>query len=224
MLKKLSMATISCAVLLFCTGLIRAQEPDRPPQTDAHRPELVLVRMMIRAEDMAEGEALSLYREDDEAPLQTLRLDDRCEAATEAIAPGDYRVVTAHGGEVRFTLRENASIAVRSGEGWSDGEMLCLSSASVCSLRIVRRTDGGTLYTYNLVGGGRERGNILHTDSSTESGTCQYFGLPEGTYRLYENGTAIACVTLSAQSPVQTLHIGYGDRVLTQEDFPSPTT
>lgn len=220
-------AVLLGALLLNCSGFIRAQEPTA--QQDAAQsaqaavaamepraqaaPELVLVRMLVKAEELPVGAQLTLYREGEDAPLQTLTLNAQREAVTAAVGPDEYRIISEEGDVVTFRLRENAAVEVLGGYGWSDGEMLCLSRSPVCSLRIVRRTDDGAIYTYCLEGGGKQRGNILHTQENADCGECRFFGLPEGDYVLYENGVRAATLRLCADRPLVTLRIGWGETV-----------
>lgn len=221
-------AVLLGAVLLNCSGFIRAQEPTEQPQAPQAAqaaeaateqraqaaPELVLVRMLVKAEALPVGAQLTLYREGEDTPVQTLTLNAQHEAVTTAVEPDEYRMISEEGDVVTFRLRENAAVEVLGGYGWSDGEMLCLSRSPVCSLRIVRRTDDGAIYTYCLEGGGKQRGNILHRQQGTSSGECQFFGLPEGDYVLYENGVRAATLRLCADRPLVTLRIGWGETVL----------
>ena len=216
---------ITCAFLLLsialasCVGLISAvfAENDTPPETaapvgavreapqtasvpsEADKPSLVLVKMLILADP--EIRQVRLLRRDGTL-LQSLTPDAEGMAVTDPMEPGDYTAETEQG-SVSFTLHENASVSTGAGCGWTDGEQLHLTRTQVGTLtvrRLLAQDDpaaaGGWL-DYTLSSASYyDRAVVRRTDGTQTELSCTFYGIPYGEYVLSENGAQCARVTI----------------------------
>lgn len=209
---------------ILCSGVAEAKEPS--PQTQAQtksprspnipqtlareKADFMLVRMMIRAEELEEGSTIDIETPSRQL-VQTLTVNERHEAVTDGLQPGQYLAVSETIGSVLFSLHENASVSVIGGNGWSDGEMVWMSTQQTGTVRVCRYVeksavdaDDGTWYTYSLQGQDYAADRIIHiTLETAQEGAyyvqcCTFSGLAEGSYALWENGTQIRTVEVGA--------------------------
>lgn len=209
---------------IVSSAVAEAKEPSPQLQTESQSPrspnisqtlarekaDLLLVRMMIRAEELTEGSTIEIMTPS-RSIVQTLTVNERHEAVTSGLEPGQYLAVSEQIGGVLFSLHENASVAVIGGSGWSDGEMVYLTTQQTGTVRVCRYVAkdavdaaDGTWYTYSLLGQDYASDRIVHItmESEQEAGDylqcCTFSGLPEGVYTLWENGTELQTVEVRA--------------------------
>ena len=216
---KRSVLRVTCACLLLTialassVGLISAvfARPAAPAvESTAAKPDLVLVRLLVKADA---GISPVTLQAANGTVLESLKPDAEGEAVTQPLQPGEYAAVF-DGGRVEFTLHENASITTGEGCGWSDGEQLHLTRAPVGSVTVYRTFSAdepaltGGWVDYTLMGGGYYDRAVLRAQSvvQTES-SCTFFGVPYGSYVLSENGVQRAEVEVTSENPHPSLHL-----------------
>ncbi len=216
---KRSVLRVTCACLLLTialassVGLISAvfARPAAPAvESTAAKPDLVLVRLLVKADAGISSVALQAANG---AVLESLKPDAEGEAVTQPLQPGEYAAVF-DGGRIEFTLHENASVTTGEGCGWTDGEQLHLTRTSVGSVTVYRTFSAdepaltGGWVDYTLMGGGYYDRAVLRAQSvvQTES-SCTFFGVPYGSYVLSENGVQRTEVEVTSENPHPSLHL-----------------
>ncbi len=216
---KRSVLRVTCACLLLTialassVGLISAvfARPAAPAvESTAAKPDLVLVRLLVKADAGISSVALQAANG---AVLESLKPDAEGEAVTQPLQPGEYAAVF-DGGRIEFTLHENASVTTGEGCGWTDGEQLHLTRTPVGSVTVYRTFSAdepaltGGWVDYTLMGGGFYDRAVLRAQSvvQTES-SCVFFGVPYGSYVLSENGAQRAQVEVTSENPHPSLHL-----------------
>lgn len=216
---KRSVLRVTCACLLLTialassVGLISAvfARPAAPAvESTAAKPDLVLVRLLVKADAGISSVALQAANG---AVLESLKPDAEGEAVTQPLQPGEYAAVF-DGGRIEFTLHENASVTTGEGCGWTDGEQLHLTRTPVGSVTVYRTFSAdepaltGGWVDYTLMGGGFYGRAVLRAQSvvQTES-SCVFFGVPYGSYVLSENGAQRAQVEVTSENPHPSLHL-----------------
>ncbi len=225
---KKSAARVFCAIALMATALASSvglmgavfAENEVPPQrihdTSAsgatevavplqtnHEVELVLVRMLFVADpDIKQIRICTPAGES----IQTLTPDEEGMAVSEPLTPGSYYAITGQG-PVAFTLHENASVTANSGCGWSDGEVLHLTTTQVGSVCVQRSISPGELESsdgwldYTLSNTGYYAREVVWCEGSNSTVlSCTFYGVPYGSYVLRENGEPCAEVTIGAEA------------------------
>lgn len=216
---KRSVLRVTCACLLLTialassVGLISAvfARPAAPAvESTAAKPDLVLVRLLVKADAGISSVTLQAANG---AVLESLKPDAEGEAVTQPLQPGEYAAVF-DGGRIEFTLHENASVTTGEGCGWTDGEQLHLTRTPVGSVTVYRTFSAdepaltGGWMDYTLMGGGFYDRAVLRAQSvvQTES-SCTFFGVPYGSYVLSENGAQRAQVEVTSENPHPSLHL-----------------
>lgn len=216
---KRSVLRVTCACLLLTialassVGLISAvfARPAAPAvESTAAKPDLVLVRLLVKADAGISSVALQAANG---TVLESLKPDAESEAVTQPLQPGEYAAVF-DGGRIEFTLHENASVTTGEGCGWTDGEQLHLTRTPVGSVTVYRTFSAdepaltGGWVDYTLMGGGFYDRAVLRAQSvvQTES-SCVFFGVPYGSYVLSENGAQRAQVEVTSENPHPSLHL-----------------
>lgn len=216
---KRSVLRVTCACLLLTialassVGLISAvfARPAAPAvESTAAKPDLVLVRLLVKADAGISSVTLQAANG---AVLESLKPDAEGEAVTQPLQPGEYAAVF-DGGRIEFTLHENASVTTGEGCGWTDGEQLHLTRTPVGSVTVYRTFSAdepaltGGWVDYTLMGGGFYGRAVLRAQSvvQTES-SCTFFGVPYGSYVLSENGAQRAQVEVTSENPHPSLHL-----------------
>lgn len=216
---KRSVLRVTCACLLLTialassVGLISAvfARPAAPAvESTAVKPDLVLVRLLVKADAGISSVTLQAANG---AVLESLKPDAEGEAVTQPLQPGEYAAVF-DGGRIEFTLHENASVTTGEGCGWTDGEQLHLTRTPVGSVTVYRTFSAdepaltGGWVDYTLMGGGFYDRAVLRAQSvvQTES-SCTFFGVPYGSYVLSENGAQRAQVEVTSENPHPSLHL-----------------
>ena len=216
---KRSVLRVTCACLLLTialassVGLISAvfARPAAPAvESTAAKPDLVLVRLLVKADAGISSVTLQAANG---AVLESLKPDAEGEAVTQPLQPGEYAAVF-DGGRIEFTLHENASVTTGEGCGWTDGEQLHLTRTPVGSVTVYRTFSAdepaltGGWVDYTLMGGGFYDRAVLRAQSvvQTES-SCTFFGVPYGSYALSENGAQRAQVEVTSENPHPSLHL-----------------
>lgn len=216
---KRSVLRVTCACLLLTialassVGLISAvfARPAAPAvESTAAKPDLVLVRLLVKADAGISSVTLQAANG---AILESLKPDAEGEAVTQPLQPGEYAAVF-DGGRIEFTLHENASVTTGEGCGWTDGEQLHLTRTPVGSVTVYRTFSAdepaltGGWVDYTLMGGGFYDRAVLRAQSvvQTES-SCTFFGVPYGSYVLSENGAQRAQVEVTSENPHPSLHL-----------------
>lgn len=216
---KRSVLRVTCACLLLTialassVGLISAvfARPAAPAvESTAAKPDLVLVRLLVKADASISSVALQAANG---TVLESLKPDAEGEAVTQPLQPGEYAAVF-DGGRIEFTLHENASVTTGEGCGWTDGEQLHLTRTPVGSVTVYRTFSAdepaltGGWVDYTLMGGGFYDRAVLRAQSvvQTES-SCVFFGVPYGSYVLSENGAQRAQVEVTSENPHPSLHL-----------------
>ena len=216
---KRSVLRVTCACLLLTialassVGLISAvfDRPAAPAvESTAAKPDLVLVRLLVKADAGISSVALQAANG---TVLESLKPDAEGEAVTQPLQPGEYAAVF-DGGRIEFTLHENASVTTGEGCGWTDGEQLHLTRTPVGSVTVYRTFSAdepaltGGWVDYTLMGGGFYDRAVLRAQSvvQTES-SCVFFGVPYGSYVLSENGAQRAQVEVTSENPHPSLHL-----------------
>ncbi len=216
---KRSVLRVTCACLLLTialassVGLISAvfARPAAPAvESTAAKPDLVLVRLLVKADAGISSVTLQAANG---AVLESLKPDAEGEAVTQPLQPGEYAAVF-DGGRIEFTLHENASVTTGEGCGWTDGEQLHLTRTPVGSVTVYRTFSAdepaltGGWVDYTLMGGGFYDRAVLRAQSvvQTES-SCVFFGVPYGSYVLSENGAQRAQVEVTSENPHPSLHL-----------------
>lgn len=220
-LMKRSVMRVTCAFLLLTialassVGLISAvfARPAAPPTVEsrAKKPDLVLVRLLIKADADISSVVLQTA---DGTVLQTLIPDAEGEAVTQPMQPAAYTAVF-DGGRVDFTLHENASVTTGEGFGWTDGEQLHLTRTPVGSVTVYRTLSAdepalaGGWADYTLMGGGYYDRAVLRVQSVVQTeASCTFFGVPYGRYVLSENGVQRTEVEVTAENPHPEIRLG----------------
>lgn len=216
---KRSVLRVTCACLLLTialassVGLISAvfARPAAPAvESTAAKPDLVLVRLLVKADAGISSVTLQAANG---TVLESLKPDAEGEAVTQPLQPGEYAAVF-DGGRIEFTLHENASVTTGEGCGWTDGEQLHLTRTPVGSVTVYRTFSAdepaltGGWVDYTLMGGGFYDRAVLRAQSvvQTES-SCVFFGVPYGSYALSENGAQRAQVEVTSENPHPSLHL-----------------
>lgn len=216
---KRSVLRVTCACLLLTialassVGLISAvfARPAAPAvESTAAKPDLVLVRLLVKADAGISSVTLQAANG---AVLESLKPDAEGEAVTQPLQPGEYAAVF-DGGRIEFTLHENASVTTGEGCGWTDGEQLHLTRTPVGSVTVYRTFSAdepaltGGWVDYTLMGGGFYDRAVLRAQSvvQTES-SCTFLGVPYGSYVLSENGAQRAQVEVTSENPHPSLHL-----------------
>lgn len=216
---KRSVLRVTCACLLLTialassVGLISAvfARPAAPAvESTAAKPDLVLVRLLVKADAGISSVTLQAANG---TVLESLKPDAEGEAVTQPLQPGEYAAVF-DGGRIEFTLHENASVTTGEGCGWTDGEQLHLTRTPVGSVTVYRTFSAdepaltGGWVDYTLMGGGFYDRAVLRAQSvvQTES-SCVFFGVPYGSYVLSENGAQRAQVEVTSENPHPSLHL-----------------
>ena len=185
---------IALSVSAATIGAISSQ--DKPVKKDTY----VWIKLLFATEPCAEE--ILLFSADG-IPIQRLVTDENGSAVSELLIPGKYYAFTAQGC-TEFTLHENASVTADGGCGWSDGEILHLTSAEVGTVTVERAaktellTQNGGFLDYTLKNDTFERRQVVRCTASGGILTCTFEGVPYGTYVLVENGTSRCRVTVSA--------------------------
>lgn len=185
---------IALSVSAATIGAISSQ--DKPVKKDTY----VWIKLLFATEPRAEE--ILLFSADG-IPIQRLVTDENGSAVSELLIPGKYYAFTAQGC-TEFTLHENASVTADGGCGWSDGEILHLTSAEVGTVTVERAaktellTQNGGFLDYTLKNDTFERRQVVRCTASGGILTCTFEGVPYGTYVLVENGTSRCRVTVSA--------------------------
>ncbi len=185
-----------------------AETGDTLPQAAADMEPLQAepVLLAVCLEDIPAGTQLRLIGADG-AQREALAPEDGM--LTLSLVPGQWTVAMDGRADVSFTLRENASVVDVSGPGWTDGESLTLSETVRGSLTVVRTAPSGSAaqYLYRLEGGTVEHDCrvITFEAGSSETQYCTFWGLPAGSYTLYENDVPVATVTIGQGSQSQTV-------------------
>lgn len=178
-------------------GAISSQDKPEEEKEDTY----VWVKMLFATEPRAEE--ICLFSADG-MPLQQLKTEAGGTAVSELMTPGKYYAFTERGC-TEFTLHENASVSADGGCGWSDGEILHLTSAEVGTVTVERAakesllTQNGGWLDYTLKSGDFERREVVRCTAAGGILTCTFEGIPHGTYFLEENGVSRCRVTVSAE-------------------------
>ena len=213
----LMVLTLAGSMGMIGAAVSPAPEPSTVPTvigSPAAADETLWVRMMM----VSEVPDIRLCRTDG-ALLQELSTNDAKQAATDLLQPGEYLAVTAES-RVTFRLNSNASITVISGEGWTDGEILYLTGSDVGTLRLQRiinssELEGGNGWLdYVLVRSGSEHRQVLRFDTAGLH-ELMFYGLPYGSYSLYENGIFRARIIITKTAPDAVLELTENEVLLT---------
>lgn len=207
---KRSVIRLCSAVLLMLIALSASaatigaiSSQDKPVKKDTY----VWIKLLFATEPRAEE--ILLFSADG-IPIQRLVTDENGSAVSELLIPGKYYAFTEQGC-TEFTLHENASVTADGGCGWSDGEILHLTSAEVGTVTVERAaktellTQNGGFWDYTLKNGTFERRQVVRCTAAGGILTCTFEGVPYGTYVLVENGTPRCRVTVSADQNSVTL-------------------
>ncbi len=209
---KQSALRICCAFLLMgialtvsagTIGAVFANETEKTPEAELAAAEPLWVRMVLIA-DKPVGRIRICSA--DGMPLQTLTPDSEGRALSELMEPGTYLAFTQYGC-AEFLLRENASVEVLSGCGWSDGEQLHLTDAQVGTVTIEAprpETAEGWL-DFVLTDGDFRRREVVWFAPDEERVCCTFAGVPFGTYVLEKSGVEQCNVVLTAEMPELSL-------------------
>lgn len=200
---KRSVIRLCSAVLLMLIALSASaatigaiSSQDKPVKKDTY----VWIKLLFATEPRAEE--ILLFSADG-IPIQRLVTDENGSAVSELLIPGKYYAFTEQGC-TEFTLHENASVTADGGCGWSDGEILHLTSAEVGTVTVERAaktellTQNGGFWDYTLKNDTFERRQVVRCTAAGGILTCTFEGVPYGTYVLVENGTPRCRVTVSA--------------------------
>ena len=187
---------IALSVSAATIGAISSQDKSPEGKKDT----FVWVKLLFATEPRAEE--ILLFSADG-IPIQQLVTDESGAAVSGLLMPGKYYAFTPQGC-TEFTLHENASVTAEGGCGWSDGEILHLTSAEVGTVTVERAakadllTQNGGFLDYTLENNTLERREVVRCTASSGILTCTFEGIPYGTYVLEENGVARCHVTVSA--------------------------
>ena len=187
---------IALSVSAATIGAISSQAKPIDTAADTY----IWVKLLFATEPRAEE--ILLFSADG-IPIQRLVTDENGSAVSELLIPGKYYAFTEQGC-TEFTLHENASVTADGGCGWSDGEILHLTSAAVGTVTVERAaktellTQSGGFLDYTLKNDTFERRQVVRCTASGGILTCTFEGVPYGTYVLEENGTSRCRVTVSA--------------------------
>lgn len=188
---------IALSVSAATIGAISSQDKPIDASTDAY----LWVKLLFATEPRAEE--ILLFSADG-SPIQKLTTDANGNAVSELLIPGKYYAFTAQGC-TEFTLKENASVTADGGCGWSDGEILHLTSAEVGTVTVERaakaelRTQNGGFLDYTLKNDTLERREVVRCTASGGILACTFEGVPYGTYVLEENGVPRCRVTIGKE-------------------------
>jgi len=175
------------------SGVSAPIETARVPETEKPAGPARLVA--VRAEALAVGTPVRAL-DADGTELCAAAVDGGGECALRLPAGGTY-TLRAGALEASFTLEENASLSGVGGDGWTDGEILYLTDAPLCTLTVLSDRAGDGSLEVTLRGEGTEERRFL----SAETGDRAVFaGLKPGEYTL-EAGGAKRAVTLGAKMP-----------------------
>lgn len=166
--------------------------------------------ILFRAQQLDTGAEIELYSSN-RVLLQQLFVDSNHEAVSNRLMPGNYLVYHKQIGFVQISVHDNASVSVLGGNGWSDGEIIYLSSLDTGTLRILCYipisavdSEEGYTCTYSLLGENYASDRILHFTAEAEQVgryyvmPCIFAGLPEGSFSLLENGQPNQTIVITA--------------------------
>lgn len=131
---------------------------------------------------------------------------------------GELRTMTTVPGaqmldETAFTVDSEGRLSVQSGPGWTDGEVLYESEEPMGTVTVMKRLAEQDadfehldyVYFFFLEGCGEPQCRALEFTEELESQQgwytlqCQFYGLPEGTYRVYEEDGVAVSVTITGE-------------------------
>ena len=221
-------AALSVTVCLAAAGIAQALDADTaqiPTEPDSPRsPNIIdvlareladngMVRVLIHADELPQGRAIEITTPG-KTVLQTLTVNDKHEVVTNGLQPGQYLAISEEIGAVLFSLHRNASVAVLGGKGWSDGEMVYMTTQQTGTVQVLRDlpissvpAEDGVCYRYTLSGQGITTDRIIRFTTKTTQkdgfyqGSCTFAGLAAGEYELWENGTLLQRVSVTTDAP-----------------------
>lgn len=185
---------ISVGTIALADGAEQATEADN---------EVLCARLVLCAD---EPSAYIRLCAPDGTVLQTLTPDAAGQVRTEPLEAGDYRAVTEYGAAA-FLLREDASVELLSGFGWSDGERLHLTDGQTGTLTVTVPLSGerGGWLDFVLTDGSVRRREVIGYTAEDESAQCSFAGVPFGLYTLEMNEVRQCSVIFSADAPTARL-------------------
>lgn len=98
-----------------------------------------------------------------------------------------------------FLLRTDRSVTIEGGCGWCDGEVLHITNEAVGTFCVEFLADD-TFYDFRLTGTDEEWNKTVR-GICNQTGRCEFYGLPYGSYVLYLGEEKVANVELSAEQP-----------------------
>ena len=190
---------IAVAVSVGTIGAVFSDNEEQSPEEKAPAKSWARVAMLGKEE----VQNLCLY-DSTGSPLQKLTTDENGRAVSGLLEAGSYFAVTP-AGCTAFTLKENASVAVTGGCGWSDGEILHLTSEQVGNVTVVCAVTDEQVKTgwldLVLTDGTLRRREVVYCREAGETVQCSFSGIPYGSYRLEESGSVLCNVDVSAETP-----------------------
>lgn len=102
-----------------------------------------------------------------------------------------------------FFLHDDCTITLEGGCGWTDGQTLHLTNEPVGTVR-AEFVAKQPYYTFSLVGTAFSEQKTVHT-SIGQTVSCEFLGIPYGTYKLYRGDEAVGSICISESTPNITL-------------------
>lgn len=199
-----------CLSVLFACGVTGSltlaaisAEPKQPPLVQT--PEFFQkplayggLRMLIVTEPERAGEQICV-RLPDGSLVERVVVSESGEAVTDGLCAGQYLLEAEGLGRSLVSLRENASVAVLDGAGWSDGEMIHLTDRFAGFLHLVCYGETGDHHEFVLEG--VENGQREISFSTPEAIGLLFTGLGEGSHRLFMDDRLLTEITVGPEHP-----------------------
>lgn len=196
---KSSFLRICCAFLLLglvlagSMGLIGAVTSGAPPEEEASP----WARILLSAKPGCKE--IRIYHETGQL-MQTLIPNSKGEAVANLPVPGAFYAATAQGC-TEFSVDGASVLTFTGGCGWAEGLQLHLTNEPYGSVTIARLISEdflkkGDWVHYTLKSGEDAFYKTLRIPEAGQALTCQFAGVPFGSYTLEENGVAVCRVTV----------------------------
>lgn len=169
------------------------------------------LRMLIVAED-TEPQGTVTVSLPEGGVLQRLRVNRSHEAVSNGLAAGQYALDGSDGSRALISLRENGSVAVLGGDGWTDGEMVHLTREFAGTVQLICYGTAGEHHAFTLEGPEGSYDQVVSFVEDKPQG-CSFGGLPAGSYTLWADGQQIQTMTISEQHPVAQLAVSKGKQL-----------
>ncbi|MBE6984507.1 MAG: hypothetical protein E7434_02620 [Ruminococcaceae bacterium] len=126
------------------------------------------------------------------------------QAVSKLLPEGSYYAIC---GELSaaFFLHSNRTVTMQNGCGWAEDNVVHFTAEPVGSIR-TELIASREIYEFCIIGDGFERRKTVYAQVGQDL-TCEFLGIPYGSYRLYCNGIELTALTLDAKRPNQSVSL-----------------